>query len=434
MARFLPVTAGLIHLIVTSALPGSSLIWDLLIYNLILLATALWLFIQKENLLALAIGSWTCGSIYSSAVVENGLTFSTSWSGIGYLAFYPLLFFYILRNQQLKRISRSQILDSLIITLGISSLLATLALSATSSAGSSGEVFLLTLYPIGDLLLIFLLILVGIRNGVSKEYFILLGSICLFTLSDIGYLWLFSKNQYEVGGLVDEGWLIALLLCAARPTLPQRNSRTLNTYPPIFIALALALTMLGWYAINPEENTRAVLAPAIATLLLAFLRMALALEEAEQGKIHKQHSITDELTGVGNRREFLNRLAALPCDGRWSLLLLDLNGFKAVNDEFGHRAGDRALQEVAHRFRAALPEESYLARLGGDEFAVLLLGGSARAEELAHRLELALATPFYLGERALSLGVSIGAASIDGVENPLERADDQMYRAKRLAR
>lgn len=434
MFRFIPLLAGLIHLVIALVVPGTSTSWDLLVYNAILATTSIWLAVRRQWLLATAIGSWTLGSIYAAFVDLSGVSLSSSWGGIGYLVIYPVLFTYIIRGEQLRRLSRSQILDTLIITLGISALLATLALKATSNARSSSEIFLLILYPIGDALLIFLLILVGLRNGVSREYFILLLAITILTLSDVGYLWLFSNDRYIVGGLVDEGWLIALLLFSLLPQASQSTARSLNTYPAIFLALGLALSMLGWFAVNPNELSGVVLAIAIATLLLAFIRMALALEEAEQGKIHRELSATDELTGVGNRREFLSRLSQLPLDGSSTLLLLDLDGFKAINDQHGHAAGDGILREVAHRFRAALPAESYLARLGGDEFGVLIQRPVERSNELSARLERALSAPLYLGEESIDLSVSIGASSIDQQGNPLERADQQMYLAKRSAR
>ena len=316
----------------------------------------------------------------------------------------------------------------------MSSLLATLAAASTSNARSTSEIFLLTLYPIGDVLLIFLLVLIGARSGMSREYFLLVSAIVIFTLSDLGYLWLYSRDTYFVGGIVDEGWLIALLLCASCPKLPHATPKPFNTYPPIFLALALALSMLGWYAFNPAQVSTTSIVPAIGTLLLAFLRMALALEEAEQGKIHRELAVTDELTGVGNRREFLARLSQLPRDGSAAVLLLDLDGFKAVNDQHGHSAGDLVLREVAHRFQAALPNDSFLARLGGDEFGVLIPAPIERAEQLAARLRLALATPLYLGEHELDLSVSIGIAPITGAANPLEAADAQMYQVKRSSK
>jgi diguanylate cyclase (GGDEF)-like protein len=425
---------GIIHLVISQLMPGADTVAGVAIYNLILVATSIWLLMRREVVMACAIGAWALSSIYSALVDFIGLNMIPILNGLGFLAFYPLIFYYILRSQQLVKISRTQILDSLIITVGISALLSTLALSATSTATTTSEKFLLTLYPIGDLLLIFLLVLVGMRSGVSQEYFILLLAIVIFTLSDLGYLWLYSRSEYLVGGLVDEGWLIALLLCASAPKLPAAAKKTLNTYPPIFIALALALSMLGWYALNPAEVSHLALIPAIGTLLLAFIRMAFALEEAELGKFHRTLAVTDELTGVANRREFLDRLAKLPQDGSRALLLLDLDGFKGINDKFGHGTGDRTLQEAAHRFELALTEESYLARLGGDEFAVLTFAPLERAEQVAERLRRALAAPLYVGEREITLSVSIGVALIEGGSNPLERADAEMYLAKRTAR
>lgn len=434
MVRFLPLAAGLIHAIITVLILGSSAFWDLYIFNGILAVTSLWLAYKREWLIASAISLWTFGSIFSSIVERSNFTISSLWSGIGYLAFYPLVFFYIVKSQQLKKLTRSQFLDSLIITLGISSLVVAFTLAAASNANSSLEIFLITLYPVGDLLLIFLIFLLGSRSGISREYLLIFNSILIFTLSDVGYLWLYSKNQYSVGGLIDEGWLIALLLLAAAPKIPVKSSRTLNTYPAIFLAMALALCLLGWYSLDPTGKSRTLLIPAIGTLLLAFIRMALALDEAEQGKIHRQHAVTDELTGVGNRREFLTRLADIPSDGTHSLMLLDLDGFKIINDQLGHTSGDLVLREIAHRFQAALPGECYLARLGGDEFGVLLAGGSERAQELAERLQRSLAIPIYVGERALDMRVSIGATPIEPGTNPLELADQRMYLAKRSAR
>jgi len=298
MLRFIPFGAGVIHLVIALLSPATSTFWDVVAYNGILILTALWLFLRRERVLGSTLAVWVLGSTYSALTELTNLNLSPLLSGFGFVAIYPALFYFIIRTQQLEKLSRSQILDSLIITVGISSLVTTLALSATTNADSTAEVFLLTLYPIGDLLLIFLLILIGLRSGATGEFFLLLIAIVIFTLSDVGYLWLYSRDSYAIGSLVDEGWLIALLLLAAIPRLPQTQGRALNTYPPIFIALALALSTLGWYALNPAERSALALIPAIATLLLAFIRMALALEEAEEGRALREIAITDELTGV----------------------------------------------------------------------------------------------------------------------------------------
>ena len=170
MVRFLPLAAGLIHAIITVLILGSSAFWDLYIFNGILAVTSLWLAYKREWLIASAISLWTFGSIFSSIVERSNFTISSLWSGIGYLAFYPLVFFYIVKSQQLKKLTRSQFLDSLIITLGISSLVVAFTLAAASNANSSLEIFLITLYPVGDLLLIFLMVNIHSYNMLSKNY------------------------------------------------------------------------------------------------------------------------------------------------------------------------------------------------------------------------------------------------------------------------
>ena len=116
----------------------------------------------------------------------------------------------------------------------------------------------------------------------------------------------------------------------------------------------------------------------------------------------------------------------------------DLRALGLVVEPFS--AGDAVLMEMAGRLRSALhscaiePQSAVCARLGGDEFAVLTLAPLERAEQVAERLRRALAAPLYVGEREITLTVSIGVALIDGGSNPLERADAQMYLAKRTAR
>ncbi|WP_213336148.1 GGDEF domain-containing protein [Ancylobacter lacus] len=150
---------------------------------------------------------------------------------------------------------------------------------------------------------------------------------------------------------------------------------------------------------------------------------------------------TDPLTGVPNRRAFLRHAAVLMQTAPpFSLLLLDVDHFKAVNDELGHVVGDQVLVEIAARCRAVLGPGDVLARLGGEEFAVLLpRQDAARARVVAERLRHAMAgTP--MGETGpdrpvtVSIGgacVSTAGASIDDV---LPLADHALYAAKRAGR
>jgi diguanylate cyclase (GGDEF)-like protein len=123
---------------------------------------------------------------------------------------------------------------------------------------------------------------------------------------------------------------------------------------------------------------------------------------------------TDTLTGVANRARFGDRLhqalhGARRSGAEFAVLVMDLDGFKAVNDAYGHDAGDTALQLAVHRFQGSLREGDTLARLGGDEFAVLLreLDGARSAAFIAQRLIEALKKPLDLGAVQVDVGVSI---------------------------
>ncbi|GAA0454156.1 hypothetical protein Ade02nite_02530 [Paractinoplanes deccanensis] len=151
-----------------------------------------------------------------------------------------------------------------------------------------------------------------------------------------------------------------------------------------------------------------------------------------------RQAYTDSLTGMPNRALFRERLAEAVADGRpVSVLLLDLDDFKLVNDNLGHSAGDDLLTTIADRLRRHVRPDDLLARLGGDEFAILLRDlpdGDAAA--LAERLLGTVREPVRLGSRDVTCSLSIGIASgADGnAEQLLGNADLAMYAAKRAGR
>lgn len=144
----------------------------------------------------------------------------------------------------------------------------------------------------------------------------------------------------------------------------------------------------------------------------------------------------DPVTGLLNRTGFDDRLRTLlEVGGPLAVIYVDLDRFKAINDVFGHEAGDEALRETARRLTAAVRPGDVLARLGGDEFVAALLDvGTEQAMTVGERLAQALGQTFLLGEEHVELGGSLGVA----VRRPRERAGDllrradaAMYRAKR---
>jgi diguanylate cyclase (GGDEF)-like protein len=124
----------------------------------------------------------------------------------------------------------------------------------------------------------------------------------------------------------------------------------------------------------------------------------------------------DALTGLPNRALFTERLDQV-AGASGALLLIDLDGFKAVNDTHGHQAGDLLLVAVAERLRAAVRPDDTPARLGGDEFAVVLPGADhSEALRVANRLTALLADPVALNGLLLPIRASIGIASGTAVE------------------
>ncbi|MBS0421731.1 MAG: EAL domain-containing protein [Proteobacteria bacterium] len=149
----------------------------------------------------------------------------------------------------------------------------------------------------------------------------------------------------------------------------------------------------------------------------------------------------DGLTGLPNRRQFDEALATLiaspPRTGAsHAVLLLDLNGFKQINDVFGHAVGDHVLIVVAQRLRAAIRDSDMVARFGGDEFAILAphLADPEAATNVALRIIEALRSPVSSGKAAHSVGLGIGIALIpqdaSSADDALRKADVALYRAK----
>jgi diguanylate cyclase (GGDEF)-like protein/PAS domain S-box-containing protein len=154
-------------------------------------------------------------------------------------------------------------------------------------------------------------------------------------------------------------------------------------------------------------------------------------------------SLHDPLTGLPNRLLFQDRLwHALERGHRertpTCVLIMDLDGFKAINDEFGHPMGDLVLVTFAERLRSVLRASDTAARLGGDEFSIVCENTErADAEVLAERLRAAVTAPLSLNGTAVAVGISIGIGSApggeeaDGVYERLVReADDAMYAEK----
>jgi diguanylate cyclase (GGDEF)-like protein len=189
----------------------------------------------------------------------------------------------------------------------------------------------------------------------------------------------------------------------------------------------------------PEPGGFAPAARALAASLAA--QASVALENARRHRLVERQAASDELTGLPNRRLFMRSLAtelarAKRAGETFSVVLVDLDDFKSVNDTFGHDAGDRVLKEFADVLRRAMRESDVAARLGGEEFACLLpVSDADGAHVMAERIRADLATRAIAlpDGRSVSITASLGSASYPqakSAEALLREADAALYRAK----
>lgn len=179
----------------------------------------------------------------------------------------------------------------------------------------------------------------------------------------------------------------------------------------------------------------------------AVVWVACNITRRHQLEAQLQHlSETDELTGACNRRKLLDALTLAL--GRYqqrqqttAIVLMDVDHFKAINDRFGHIAGDEVLRGIARHAMAHLREGDLFARFGGEEFALLLPNTSLEAAYvIAERLRLAIASGNFLPDSdpplkvTISMGLSLIHSQDENIESVLRRVDDALYQAKHSGR
>lgn len=177
----------------------------------------------------------------------------------------------------------------------------------------------------------------------------------------------------------------------------------------------------------------------IGELCRAFNDLLDALKR--QGEIHRLESLQDPLTGLANRRMLFNKLheslsSAKRSGGRVALIMIDLDGFKGVNDSLGHSVGDALLKQVGDRFSSLAGENYTIARIGGDEFSMVVEDVyDDEAMVICRRIRGVLLQPFHVGSSSLQISASLGLALFpkDGQDGAdlFDAADAAMYRAKR---
>jgi diguanylate cyclase (GGDEF)-like protein len=268
--------------------------------------------------------------------------------------------------------------------------------------------------------------LIGRRYPVEDELRAALGGVVAADVSSLDSQE--QEHERRFGHLLE---VYAPLRLAGSPR-PVGAFELYLPYAPIATAIASDL-----------RTADALIAFGLLLLFAALFRVVAGASRAlrRQAAEREREALHDPLTGLANRRLLNQRFSVALADAartsrECAVLVVDLDGFKELNDTLGHEAGDALLVAVAARLELVVEAPNLLVRLAGDEFAVLLpWGGSLAARELAAQLFAALETPFPLAGLEIQVRASIGAAlaPMHGTEASvlLSRADVAMYGAKR---
>ena len=378
---------------------------------------------------SLALGAGLLAFAVGNIGVHPGSAASASSVAAGFsLLFYPLAFLALVLfvRTESDRITPTVWLDGAMACLGAAAIGAALALNTilATAGGTPISVAVNHVRPIGDLVLVALAlgVVVLVPRYPARTLLFAAGSMFL-AVGDIVSLHQ-ASGPGRGGSLPDLMWLAALAAMSAsvwlRPQASQRSPFAEKASRVVVLVVVLTACPLILILGNGQGVTTVALGLAGATLAMAAARMALSLHEQRAlNDSHQHQALTDELTGLGNRRYLLDELeqalTALPHDtapGRGlALLLIDLDHFKEINDSFGHQTGDALLRQIGPRIRQVVRRNDLVARLGGDEFAVLLYGADAyKASAVAQRIATLLEEPIDLGTASLHVGASIGVA------------------------
>ena len=333
-----------------------------------------------------------------------------------------------------------------------------------SAAPTTGAFLVAIAYPATDLVLVVMVVLLTLTRRVPHHLhtqLTLLGwGLVAISVSDSIFAYLVSTGADEMAPATNAGFVAGPLLIALAALTPAhagtdgvRDARSSVARAHLVLPyglVALTATVMGVQAMTGADidAVEAVLAwfvviVGLARQMITLIQNNALLERvsATQAELaHQAHH--DPLTGLANRALFGARLHAA-LDGHrlggraFALLVIDLDDFKEVNDNFGHSVGDRLLRAVGERLSACVRSDDTVARLGGDEFAVVLHGDGTTPEVVGQRIADAMREPFWIDGTLLALGASVGvgAPQPDDVEVTadllLHRADTAMYDVKR---
>ena len=430
--------------------PGGSASSAKWLYNILLVGSAFVCFKSphlrgKERAAWLCLGTtlllWAAGDFYYTLFLWDAAVRPPTVTDWLWLASYPFLYAAIalLVRARTAHFERSLWLDALLAALAVAASGAAILFGAVveRTGGSPRTAAMNLAYPLADALLLGLVVAVLALSGwrLSRSWLCIVGGTAVLALADSAYLYQAAVGASDEITILDAGWPLAMLLLATAAWQPSRQLGTVRlegarllAVPAVFGLIALAILVYGQFR---SLNAIAIVLAA-TSMILVIARMAFTFRE----KMHllaasRVEARTDALTGIGNRRKLMTDLKAkLDTKTPAVLMLLDLDGFKAYNDAFGHPAGDALLARLAKKLAAAVESEGEGYRIGGDEFCVLASVGASRG----HPLAAVAATALEEHGDGFRITASQGSVSLpeeaSEVAEALRLVDSRMYDEK----
>ena len=395
-------------------------------------------------------GSWALGQVvwtFYEVVLGREVPFP-SLADIGFLAFplvgaVGLLVWSAAQGHHALARGRD-LMDGAIIavSLAVLSWVTVMAPVVQASGGFDFALVLSLAYPIGDVVLGTLVLIILFRSQSERMTLALLAlGLGGFALADSLFVYLTSRGTYSSADLVSSGgWVFGFLFVAAsamsvpggahpsEPSDPRSRSRStwLGLAVP-YLPLVGAGAALSVDLLKSQSSALADLVLGIGLVSMVLTRQFLAMIDnqrlltalAEAGGQLEHQAMHDALTGLPNRTLFAKRLdrALLSSSSNVDVLFCDLDNFKYVNDELGHGAGDLVLKIVADRLLECVRVGDTVARLGGDEFAILL-EDCPDAREVADRIVTSMETRAEVLGRHVRMSISVGVARHEGGSLP----------------
>jgi diguanylate cyclase len=285
-----------------------------------------------------------------------------------------------------------------------------------------------------------------INGQMLNAVFDLVVSVSLFAISIYTYLTGKEKVARYVSAFITVAGPLAFLKQFDSTYIYWIYSSTIILFYVLKYQWALAMNvimLLGVAYLVPASDHRPeeVYSFVVTISLIISFSLIFALNEANNKRLLHEYSLTDTLTGIGNRRAFDDKVASVVVFRKRhsrsvSLLYVDIDEFKSINDSRGHSIGDQAISNIAHLIRAMLRETDSVFRIGGDEFIVLADGADlGSAVLLAEKIRKKIESQELIN--GCNVTVSMGVAELtdgDTADSWIARADAVMYTAKKTGR